>query len=187
MLLLPGADDRLQEARRQAEPETPESGKDDGDSFGKTLTTVAKSGAIWYTVILVFSVFRGEQYAILDYLWFVGQFAVSYALLKRLSGPETVDRKAQWLARLWIGPTTLLLAGSVWSLLDGGLREIWLAPSSAISLIHLLIDFVALVFLLVSIPALWVLSRVPKPRPLYSQSVDRLTNRKRRAYREGSA
>ena len=171
-MLLPGADDRREEARRQA---AQNAASEDGDSFGKTLTTVAKSGAIWYTVALVISVFRGEHYAIPDYLWFVGQFVVSYLLLKRLSSSETVDRKAQWLARLWIGPTVILLAGSVWSLLDGGLREIWLAPSSAISLIHLLIYFVALVFLLVSIPALWVLSRVPKPKPLYSQSGDRLT------------
>ena len=169
-MLLPGADDRREEARRQA---AQNAASEDGDSFGKTLTTVAKSGAIWYTVALVISVFRGEHYAIPDYLWFVGQFVVSYLLLKRLSGSEPVDRKAQWLARLWIVPTTVLLAGSIWSLMDGGLREIWLAPS--VSLFLVLIDFVALVFLLVSIPALWVLSRVPKPKPLYSQSGDWLT------------
>ena len=139
--------------------------EDEGNSFGKVLAWVAGAIAVWYSIQLFRSFFSESGAELIVDVWLLGHYVVSYLLLKRLSGSEPVDGTIQWLARLWIVPTIGMLALFIWGLSGGGLGDaIRLAASQ--SLLGVLFDFVGFVFLLVSVPALWLLSRVQERRPI---------------------
>ena len=153
-MLLPGADDRRQ-ARQQTTQEAPKS------PLGEKLEWIAGTIAVWYSIQLVRSFFSESGAELIVDFWLLGQYVVSYLLLKRLSGSEPVDKTIQRLARLWVVPTAGMLALFVWGLSDGGLGDAIRVAASQ-SLLGVLFDFVGFVFLLVSVPALWILSRIPK-------------------------
>ena len=131
------------------------------NSFGKVLAWVAGAIAVWYSIQLVRSFFSESGAELIVDFWLLGHYVVSYLLLKRLSGSEPVDKTIQRLARLWIIPTVGLLALFIWGLSGGGLFDaIRLAASQ--SVLGVLFDFGGFLFLFVSIPALWLLSRLPR-------------------------
>ena len=85
-----------------------------------------------------------------------------------------MDGTIKRLARLRIIPTVGMLVLFIWGLLGDGLLDA-IRFAATQSLPCALFDFAGFGFLLVSVPAFWVLSSAPKPQPLYSQRGDRLT------------
>ena len=123
MLLLPGADERRRAAsqHRAAQDAAHDSASEDGNPLGKKLEWIAGIIAVWYSIQLVRSFFSESGAELIVDFWLLGQYVVSYLLLKRLSGSEPVDGTIQWLARLWIVPTIGVLALFIWGLSGGGL------------------------------------------------------------------